>query len=394
MPTEYFVTPYGVIPQYSFDTTTKGELSRLDIDNGAIIIDHAKHHGDDSHIILKGDLSQGEKYLTIKNQSGTVLSKIDHTGKFIGNIDAPEVDALSTEVDAILDLATENATDVFNLETSVSNNTSQLSLVAAHETALSEATHQATADKIVQRDESGDVYHNTITTEILQVGNSAALYGDTNMQFVPQSIVNGSPVNKPGFTYRFGRNEEIGDLSGVGDGIEMKNLDTANAGSHPNELLLQVNGQTPTIEIKATKFLTVPVIRVRNKDDELSIDMSEQGYKTYRSLNYRQMLPNATTTINMSAGRSTYELSLTSALHASDSSIVELSMTKLPEASPTKDFISTEISAYNTAEDVYIDKTIRSQSGLIETLKLFVKSTGEIPQGSLIYLYVTVLECL
>jgi len=397
MPTEYLVTKDGVIPQYSFlPSETQHEFKKINVDDGAIQIDHAQHHGNDSHIVLKGDLNQGEKYLIIKTQAGAVLSKIDHTGKFVGAVDAPELDAITTQLDAAVDVVEENAEDIFSLEqltstleTNVNANSQQVALVAEHETKLSEATHNSTADKIVQRDESGDVYHNAVTAEIVAIGDSCALYGDASLRYVPQEIVNGQPVNKTGYLYRFGRNEQIGDATGTGDGFRMYNEN----GNGDNEVFIQVNENTPSIEIKSTK-LAEPVIKFRNALDETTVNMDEDGYHMIRTLQTKQISPGTTEFITIEPGKSVYELTLSSDWHPSHQTIFELTITKSASADPNKDFIYTDLAAKDANDDVYIETRIRSQDQLEVKIKLYCKAIGTITNGTVILLYVDYLECV
>ena len=59
-----------------------------------------------------------------------------------------------------------------------------------------------------------------------------------------------------------------------------------------------------------------------------------------------------------------------------------------------RDFITVDISSKDTTYDVYIDRKIRTQTGLTENVKLYLKCTGEIPISSYFYVYVHLLESL
>lgn len=87
-------------------------------------------------------------------------------------------------------------------------------------------------------------YQGKLSTELIDVEQSVNLYGDAACQYTPQTS---QFVNLQGYTYRFGKNqEELGDFSTQGDGLEMKE-------PSGNEILIQVNDITPTIQIRRVK---------------------------------------------------------------------------------------------------------------------------------------------
>ena len=153
---------------------------RIVVDSGAIKIDSAPHNLDSAHLVLAGDLTEGQDYIKVTNSAETLL-KIDHQGV---------------------------------------------------------------------------VFTDKMSTELIDVTQSVDLYGDAAIQYVPQTSQN---INVPGYVYRFGKNqEEVGDFSTQGDGLEMRNgvLTEGLAYNVPiggNEILIQVNDITPTIDIRRVK---------------------------------------------------------------------------------------------------------------------------------------------
>jgi len=120
---------------------------------------------------------------------------------------------------------------------------------------------------LVNCDHEGYVNSHKILTNLIDVEQSVDLYGDAAVQFTPQTSAG---TNVAGYTYRFGKNqEELGDFSPQGDGLEMKE-------PSGNELLIQVNDITPTIEIRRVKNPGVETLLVRtpqpNDHKLLSID--------------------------------------------------------------------------------------------------------------------------
>ena len=97
---------------------------------------------------------------------------------------------------------------------------------------------------LVNCDYQGVLNTHKMSTNLIDVQQSVDLYGDAAVQYTPQTSQN---VNLQGYTYRFGKNlEELGDFSTQGDGLEM--IEPAG-----NEILIQVNDLTPTIQIHRAK---------------------------------------------------------------------------------------------------------------------------------------------
>ena len=256
----FFATEHGVIEEYPLSGTNILKSNKIDVDDGAIQIDHAQHHDDKTHLLLKGNLSATEKYIRMLNLAGETLAEVDHTGTYHGGVDAPQIDTLNTTVDDLTDILAEEVDDLLeaqgniaDLQTEVAANTNQVALIASHENTLNAATHLAEQNEIVKRDNTGHAAFSSIQTELAAIGNNISLYGDAAFNFVPQEVVNGVTVNKPNYLYRIGRNvSELGDASGVGDGLEFSTPGVG--GSGVNSIFIQCNETTPTIDIEHHKL--------------------------------------------------------------------------------------------------------------------------------------------
>ena len=119
-------------------------------------------------------------------------------------------------------------------------------------------------ETLVNCDYQGTLNTHKMSTNLLDVKQSIDLYGDAAIQFTPQTS---TLINVPGYTYRFGKNlEELGDFSTQGDGLEMRNMPWGG-----NEVLIQVNNITPTIQIHSVKYPGVETFVVSSERE------SEQG---------------------------------------------------------------------------------------------------------------------
>ena len=87
----YFATAGGIVEEYPLSETHDLKTNSISVDDGAIRIDHAAHHSDETHLLLKGSLGGSEKYIDIQHQAGETLAQIDNTGRYLGNITAPEL---------------------------------------------------------------------------------------------------------------------------------------------------------------------------------------------------------------------------------------------------------------------------------------------------------------
>ena len=206
---------------------------RIVVDNGAIRIDSAPHNLDKSHLVLDGVLESGQSYFKI-TKSGTTLVNCDHTGKLFCNADVtgPNIVALETE--------------------------------------MADSTNVGTHDTLVRRNNNTtttiqDLTSDTIHTNVIEVQTDVALYGDRTLTYTPQDANTGFNII-PAYTYRFGANSAgVGDFTTRGDGLEMKEPDDPVTGDPKNKCVIQVNSQTPTIELLVNKLPGESFFLVRDK---------------------------------------------------------------------------------------------------------------------------------
>ena len=206
---------------------------RLVVDSGAIKVDSAHHNLDQSHLVLDGVLTQGQNYFKITKQ-GVTLVNADHTGKLFCNADVtgPNIQTIEAE--------------------------------------LANSTHLNTHDTLVKRDNNSTTTFEHVTTNILNAGTEVALYGDAQLSYTPQDA---QGVNLQGYKYRFGRNQDdLGDFSGAGNGLEF-----AEPGATGNQILIQTNASTPTIEFRVNKTAGVEWLLIRNSADNEALSLDEAG---------------------------------------------------------------------------------------------------------------------
>ena len=132
------------------------------------------------------------------------------------------------------------------------------------------------AQTLVNIDYQGVVNAHKMSTNLIDVKQSVDLYGDAATQYTPQTS---EFENVPGYTYRFGKNqEELGDFSPQGDGLEMKE-------PTGNEILIQVNDITPTIEIRRVKNPGVELLLVRTPQplDHKLLSIDDAGLHVRRN---------------------------------------------------------------------------------------------------------------
>ena len=209
---------------------------RIVVDSGAIKIDSAHHNLDNAHLVWDGSLVQGQDYFKITKQ-GQVLVNVDYLGKVHCNADvgAPNITTIEAE--------------------------------------LASSTHLSTHDTLVKRDNNNTTTFAHITTNILNASQDVAMYGDCALTFTPQDS---QGVNRVGYMYRFGSNtEEVGDFSGIGDGLEIAEPDVGQ--TLGNTLLIQTNDSTPTVEFRANKSAGVPWLLIRNSDDDEALMLDAAG---------------------------------------------------------------------------------------------------------------------
>ena len=147
--------------------------------------------------------------------------------------------------------------------------------IASHETILQAATSAKTDATLVLRDNSGGTDFTKLTTDILEVesGGAIALYGDANVQWVPQDA---QGQNIVGAITRLGRNhEEQKDQSGAGDGLEV--IGRPEASGERNRVQLFAYSGAPSVELLSNKIAGVPVWRLRDSTNIIRYEIDDYG---------------------------------------------------------------------------------------------------------------------
>lgn len=285
-------TVIGNGPSYSIYYPDESEVSPLSefqkiiVDGGEIILDKAAHNDNFAHLYLSGALQSHEAYVKIKNAGGTELFKIDYTGKLYApqGIVAPEITTVTTAT-------TSNTASITSLTSSVGSNTSTISTISTQLTANSNsisslspqvtsntlarngATASAIDSTLVLRDNNNGTHFATLTSNIVNVGQACALYGDANIQWVAQDSQGN---NLPGTICRFGRNhEELGDTSGAGDGLEL--IGRTVAGAQRNKIELFPHVSSPSLQMINSKNAGIPWVRLKTHDGSDSFEIDQYG---------------------------------------------------------------------------------------------------------------------
>jgi hypothetical protein len=245
---------------------------RIVVDGNAISLDQADDSPNDTHIHLKGNLLSHQAFIKADNAYGTTLFRVAHNGKvFATGIDAPEITTLNaTTATNTSDIST-HRDEYLGYAYSLKSN--QNGLIAVLGNALA-ATEDAVQNSLVKRGATTTTFTN-LTANIMNIGNSIALYGDSNVQWIPQETINGVLQNVPGAVTRVGRDPDQGGGE-KGDGIEILGRIIPTGGER-NQILLQTNDETPNIELVANKSIDVPFIRCRDHRDETCTEITELG---------------------------------------------------------------------------------------------------------------------
>ena len=122
-----------------------------------------------------------------------------------------------------------------------------------------------------------DLTSETMHTDVIEVETDVALYGDATITYTPQDANTGLNIT-PAYTYRFGANSEgVGDFTTRGDGLEMKEPDDPISGDRKNKIVIQVNAQTPTIEMLVNKNAGESFVLIRDKDLTPLVSLDSAG---------------------------------------------------------------------------------------------------------------------
>ncbi len=261
------ITSYTEYPVQKSITDVLGAYQRIVIDGGAISLDHAEDTVEKSHIHLQADLLETHAFIKVDNAAGTTLFKIGHNGKVhaLQGIEAPEISSLQTlrasDSEEVAELIIEyigtkaqvTALEVANVSTQNILNSS------------TQAVTSSVVGSLVQRGAITEFA--TLQANILNIDDSIAMYGDSNLTWVPQETVNGVTQNVPGASTRLGNNPD--PTQTTGDGIEIvgRTLGTA----EQNRILLTASQTEPNVELTANKTNEAPYLRCIGGDDDDSV---------------------------------------------------------------------------------------------------------------------------
>ncbi len=284
---------------------TKGAYQRITVDNGAISIDHADDTVENTHIHLKGDLVSTHSFIKIDSAGGNTLYRIGHNGKVHADsgITAPEISSnmsnigINTgDISTITSVVTSNGTDITTLQAyRVTDSEALVDLMAedittkgrvsvleAHQTSVESilgdstaATSGATIGSLVKR--GNPTEFDNLQTNVLNVGHSIVMYGDTNMVWQPQETVGGATQNVPGSYTRVGRNQYV-DEGPVKDGLEIVGrADETQIHAERNHTLLTASFTEPNILLTGNKTNSAPYIRCKNSYGDNVLELSDAG---------------------------------------------------------------------------------------------------------------------
>ena len=391
-------TPYKI---YYPEETPQSEFHKIKVDGGSIVLDKAADHDEYAHLYLKGNLQSHEAYLKIENNSNVELLRVDYTGKLhaTNGIIAPEITTLTTSVTNNTGTLTTIAPKVTANETAVASHTT---LITGHTTSIGNntsaiglnttdrvnATHLATNDTLVKRLNTGDgTVFTTLTTNIINIGESAAAYGDSSYQWIEQS--NG--VNVAGSFARLGTNiVEMGDLSSAGDGLELSGLPTAGQTKN-NKIELFPASSAPSIQLQCSKDAGIPWIRLNGQGGFSWVELDLFGVsQAVTNTSQSNISPGNNLTGVLARGLCIYNLTLTGNWSANNPELIIVLTDRV------KDHLirSVEVSLEgNVSSTVYVDrysKTIKSPASNSE-LRIVLKhellsAETNIPSGSVIKL--------
>ena len=281
------------------------DFDKITVDD-VIKIDHSSHVGniDKTHLLLKGDIPNGDHYVRVKNSTGALLN-INHLGKLYAyaGISSPEITTLTTTSAENVNKIGEHETEIDALITATQTlSTATQTLSADLQTVeitlnnAAPATSTAVENSIVKRDNVNGTVFTTLDTHIISADEAVYLEKNAQLLFSPYHMVNGVLVKKVGWVFRFGRAEEQSDVGdNTQDGLEFISPST-------NEIRIQVNEASPTIETVNNKFTNVWV-RLRDAQRNAQYEINQFGGQTriHATLN-KPLTPGVATTSGFSGG--------------------------------------------------------------------------------------------
>ncbi len=265
------ITSYTEYPVQKTISDVLGAYQRIVIDGGAISLDHAEDTFEKSHIHLQGDLLDTHAFIKIDNAAGATLFKIGHNGKVhaTSGIEAPEITSLQA-------LRASDSEERAELIIEYIGTKAQVAALEAIINSSTQAVTTPVLGSLVQRGQITEF--TTVQADILKVGDepnnaeinggSIAMWGDTNLTWVPRETVNGVTQNVPGAFVRVGNNQDPLEQT-TGDGIELMGPTLGQA--QQNHILLAVSQTEPNVSLTANKTNNAPYLQCIGGDDVDSV---------------------------------------------------------------------------------------------------------------------------
>ena len=281
-------------------------FDKISVDD-VIRIDHSSHVGneDKSHLLLKGDIPQGDHYVRVKNSSGTLLN-VNHNGKLhaFAGISSPEITNLTTVLSANVIKTEANEDGIEALNASIGTVGTDLQALEITVNNAAPATSNAVENSLVKRDNVNGTVFTKLEGDIISSDQSFLLVKDGQLLFEPYHTVNGNLVPKQGWTFRFGRSDDQTDISdNTQDGLEFISPST-------NEIRIQVNEASPTIETVNNKLYP---IWVRHRDSQRDSQFEVNQYGSHTRIHHTESIsatPGIASTADFSGGVTDYVLTL------------------------------------------------------------------------------------
>ena len=294
-------------------TTRYAEGSTFDFDkitvDDVIKLDHSTHVGnvDKTHLLLKGDIPDGDHYLRVKNSNGTLLN-INHNGKLhaFAGISSPEITNITSVLTQNVSHIETNIDAIDTLDSTMEEIGAQ---VDTHDDQIDHLNSRildaepVTAEAV---DHSLVLRRNLLGTKIKHLIADTQLTVEKNgkLNYQPWHMHNGVYQPKVGWLFRFGRAEEQADVGDdTQDGLEF-------ISPTGNEIRLQVNKAAPTIETVNNKNYDVWV-RHRDSFRDSQYEINQYGGHTrIHNTQHINVTPGVPATVQRLAGVTDYIITL------------------------------------------------------------------------------------
>ena len=130
-------------------------------------------------------------------------------------------------------------------------------------------------DNIFKIHASGEVYTDEIITKRASIIEGIELFGDSALAFTPEDE-NGNVVDDR--TYRFGRNDDIGDFSHESDGLQLWGKFTKNNVLEDCATQIGILPQEPSISIRGFKNSGENYFEITDESGNMIFAVNDQGH--------------------------------------------------------------------------------------------------------------------